>query len=463
MSASSSRVALLGASCLLFLNCETVVAGTTSAIDAPPGQVCASNPDAPEKWIVRQNLLANWLDQANHLMISATARAKKGPQYDPLEVLSWDTSSKPDSDRQEQFVDDILLLGKPLDKDQKDSEIGALSDARVSIDTLGATQKNSKNPFYGEGGKFDNFAWLRQTPWQKPLRIVCDPDFRKPLPPSPGLWTNLRVRGKPDTLAIARTDAAPAGAPPNNGGTFDSVDSATISYADDGTKKSKTSILQATVGYAFDFAAGTDSDFVVVPYGAINRNLTDTSGSAPVTTTNFYDFGVVLGWSYYTSDNWTNVFSVRPHYLANDMDGSRQVGLHFEEVPIVSDHAINDYWVSGLDKTSLAFAFLFDLRGDVDTFATRGATPATNTDYFRLGSRFGGTASWNQMQVKVTDTWMYGVTGALDSLNDFQASWSYNFDPDKKYFAFSVSYKKGTIEDTGQPEQIWMVALTGKY
>ncbi len=422
----------------------------TTAIDAPQRVCVPENPAVPTgPQFVSQRKLANWL-YANAL------GGDTDSAFDPLAILAGTGGAD------EKFAEEVRpnsALGTPSAAERQQT-LAAINGLRSGIRVMGKRPKSRLYRFYGSAGDdFDAIAWLNQNNPQSPLSIECNLDYQAQPPQSlpsataAPAWSfeRFRVRGVPDTLAVDRTNTA----------VFSGADGAAISFSYDGVKKVQAEAIQATIGYVIDLPA----DLSLVPYGEVSRNVTGTKGAATVYATDFFDFGAVGGWNYYGAA-WGNILSFRPHFLINGKDDSRQVGLHFEDMPILDRDAINDYWVSGTDPaTAVAFSFLFDFRGDAATFTETGTAPATNQDYFRLGSRFGATASLGfiNSDVTVTDTWMYGFTGSVRRLNDFQASWTYHFDPVTKFFGLQLSYKKGVIEATAQPEQVWLVSLTGKY
>jgi hypothetical protein len=424
------------------------------------------------QWVIDQHAMSDWLDSANSLRIVLTPdSAPPFGRYDPLKVLNVpesvfekgidaNTIARVSGTEAGRFLRDYRALGEsaPPTQDEQIAVLQKISGVLFSIDEIILRGQNSAIPFYGATPGIDANQWLSGTG-----DLVCNVRTKQKAldadkAAGPNFWDNVRVRGTPDSLLIGR----------NQKTAFAGADKASISFSYDGTKKTQTDVVQGTIGYAL--ALGSQNDEVVL-YGALNRNVSDTKGAPLKLNTNYYDLGAVFKFvNVVGSDNdpWLNVFSGRPHFLVNEIDHSRQVGITFVDKPIVNSIGLNfnlTKFDDDTDKRDYLFSLLFDLRGDANFYTDRGTTPATNLDYLRIGTKFGAVASINSLNsdISVTDTWMYGPVGSLRQLNDFQASWTYNFDPETKYFGLSLSYKIGRIEATGQPEQGWMIALTGKY
>ena len=90
----------------------------------------------------------------------------------------------------------------------------------------------------------------------------------------------------------------------------------------------------------------------------------------------------------------------------------------------------------------------------------------TQTSFDRAGSKFGFALSTNDkgphLVLNVTDTLLYGYVGNIKRLDYLDSSLTYYFDSTSN-FGFTLSYTKGTSEDTLQRAQIYMAGLAAKF
>jgi hypothetical protein len=426
-----------------------------------PLSVCAPAPTGGQQRIVDRAELTEWLSLSNDLRIRITpvdASHPDGPRFDPVQVFG-------DPETKKQYKANVRFPELPAaDAAKKIAALDGTFDGLLqSIHIIGRPDNPATMPFHGTAD-FEEQGWLTQPSWAGPMQIICN----TPAPAS-GASANadsvfsverIRVRGTPDTLTSDRSSDS-----------FQTADAATVSFSYNGQTNTRTDILQAAVGY--DILPNTDPNKAIVLYAATNRNITTVSGSPSANNIEYADLGLAFGYTWIGNEAG-NVLSGTPHYLLNLIDDSRLFGLHVVDQPILTGHdfRLNWFYFVGAngDPNSadhwLEIAPLFDLRADADFYTDRGSAPLTNQDYFRAGSRFGGQVNLPKFfhsSITVADTWMYGFTGSQQQLNDFQASWTVNLDPEQKYFGLSFSYKIGRIEATGQKEQIWLISLTGKY
>ncbi|HEX3653141.1 MAG TPA: hypothetical protein VHU18_09995 [Rhizomicrobium sp.] len=411
--------------------------------------------------IVDRKELTEWLSLSNDLRIQTTPVEINNPagrRFDPVEVFG-NSAVRAHYEANVRFPE-----LSPADAAKKVQSLeGTFSELMQSIHLIGKPDNPKTSRFHGTAN-FEENNWLTQPDWDGPIQIVCNPPVAEPATAATSSgalsFENVRVRGTPDTLITDRSKTA-----------FASADSGTLSFSYNGQTNTRTDILQAALGYSL--LPSDVRNAAVVPYVATNRNVTTVSGTPSKFNIEYVDVGTVFAYTY-IGNEWGAVLSGSPHYLMNLVDDSRLAGLHAVAQPVTStgpfrlNAAYNVGWNGDPHSADhwLEIMPLLDLRSDADFYTDRGTAPLTNQDYFRLGSRFGGTFVLPKLfksTLTVADVWMYGVTGAQKQLNDFQTSWTVFLDPEHKYFGLSLGYKIGRIEETAQKEQTWMISLTGKY
>jgi hypothetical protein len=197
--------------------------------------------------------------------------------------------------------------------------------------------------------------------------------------------TRVRVRGNSDDLYLDRGqkefDAASKAS-----GTFTGDTSAAHSY---------TTKIQGSVGFEFD--AGDNGQ--IIPYVSLSQSLSDTKLKPRVIDpTNFVSVGV-LATNFFDSPGTNDIkhaFSVKPQYLFNTANQAEIVGgrliyapwTYFADLPI----NFNSYQYINIIPGDTLATLLFDVRSDFGIYTNRGNTPAivaVNTDFGRIGTRFG--------------------------------------------------------------------------
>jgi hypothetical protein len=341
------------------------------------------------------------------------------------------------------------------------------------IKAAGAAQQHLLSLLRG-----DQRVYTNPTGIQEPVAYLTDPNNKLVcLAEQPGapagqqstasaiekLTNPLRIRGSTDGLFFGRERSQ-----------FKSVDSAVIGFNNDDIKQTRTDKLVAVIGYAFDFELAPSATYELIPYVGTNRNVTKKNGKPSVTSTETVDFGLLnglyksvrfgdllSGWEF---GNW---FTLRPDYLLDLQDNSRLFSLNAGYTPVVNG-IINDYirLVPGRDDF-FWFRLIFDMRLDGGVYTDRGTVdPGNRRDYARLGTQFGialtSDIKYLPLDLLVTDTYLYGFSGAYSQINYFKATLTFSFDP-KRYFGVNLSFSDGRREDTGQREKLWSVSLTARY
>jgi len=274
------------------------------------------------------------------------------------------------------------------------------------------------------------------------------------------LLGHFRVRGSSDALLA-----------PRDSDDYASAAAATLSLSADGTAKSTTSALLATIGYDLHFTTATDSVFDVVPFIGVDRNISAGAGPPSASNRENVTAGVVASWSHPfvvpgTFVVGSNALSATYEHLWNDIDNSRLNFLHFVDLPVVNGY-LNEYRFfpccdTPVDQTWFAASPLFDLRGDLGFYSDAGSNPTVNRDYQQVGSRFGIAVALRRIKsdVTVTETYLWNDKSYRDSISLFEADWTYNVSAD---IGLTASYQNGDLEATAQRIQQWLISLSVKY
>jgi hypothetical protein len=310
-------------------------------------------------------------------------------------------------------------------------------------------------------------------------KLVRSADKKLEPPPrdkeEPSVLSALRVRGSVDDLYIDRSHE----------NDFASASQATLSFADDGVKKTRTDTLTGVIGYNLSeriFPSlrnnGLGQRIDVIPYVQANRIILNTFAGSTATpnATETVDFGVTTDLFLVTPngvDPWGHLLRIRPDYLYDLQDDSRIASLNLQYVPIVNTlvsmgddgfGSLNSYrtLVSGV-------AFLkpiFDFRIDAGFYTDRGlpSVAADHVDYLRVGGQ-AGAAFLSAMKglpltFATTYTGLYGAVGPKN-VGYFSNKLSLNLFND--YLTPSASYSNGTREDTAKREQLWQIGLSFRY
>jgi hypothetical protein len=271
---------------------------------------------------------------------------------------------------------------------------------------------------------------------------------------------NFRVRGSSDALLVSRDSAD-----------FASAAAATLSLSADGTAKSTTSALLATIGYDLHVDTATDSVFDVVPFIGVDRNISAAAGPPSASNRENVTAGVVASWShpFVVPGSFvvgSNALSATYEHLWNDIDHSRLNFLHFVDLPVINGY-LNEYRFfpccdTPIDRTWFAASPLFDLRGDLGFYGDAGSKPAVNRDYQQVGSRLGIAITLRRIKsdVTVTETYLWNDKSTRDAVSLFEANWTYNVSAD---IGLKASYQNGDLEATAQRIQQWLISLSVKY
>jgi hypothetical protein len=283
----------------------------------------------------------------------------------------------------------------------------------------------------------------------------------------------LRLRANSDDLLISSSKDA-----------FNDLKPATINYTTDSVEGTRIAKLQAALGYAIPLPfngntpkAFSDFDGELVPYISTNQTITKHNGLlATQADTNNVAVGAQLNLQtqFEAVPGLVNVFSAKPQYLWNTKDKSEIASFKFVYQPwtvqglrINTPNPLGNLFGGVLGDSW--FTLVFDVRNDVGEYTKRTMDPvaALAQDSFnRTGSKFGFSYSTDpngpHAVLKVTETLLYGFKGSVRWLDYFDSSLTFYFDKTSN-FGFTLSYTKGTNEDTAERAQTYMAGLSAKF
>jgi hypothetical protein len=291
-------------------------------------------------------------------------------------------------------------------------------------------------------------------------------------PPKPLVFkmpSGLRLRANSDDLNIDASKPA-----------FKTVKPATINYMADGVQGTRVTKLQAALGYAIPLPFGdqaprgfSEFDGEFVPFISTNEGITKSNGKlATLADTNSVAVGSLFNLSTMLDavPGLVNVISAKPQYIWNTKDKSEIASLAFVYQPFsVTGLRVNVPSQIGTFAGASWLTLLFDVRSDVGDYTRNGVIPTlarAHTSFDRAGSRFGFALSTDDhgphVVLNVTETLLYGFVGSIRRLDYLDSSLTFYFDSTSN-FGFTLSYTKGTNEDTLQRAQIYMAGLSAKF
>ena len=312
----------------------------------------------------------------------------------------------------------------------------------------------------------------------KELAIVQPPAPGSNTPP-PSAWGladrakdtpkgSIRIRGKGEDLIFADYDSG-----------YTDASKATISFEDDDAAgKTKTKFVGA-IGYSVLFPPRFSADgarrlsWGFIPYFAINLDTSKADGKAKEVSSNTLDFGttfqIVRDQYFQRYDVAASQYiGVTPHFLINRDDKSRLLALNLLYRPTVlfsPSFALNS--LRKIGGTPLKFEPILDARFAYGHFASVGTRTGDDAnDFTRLGFRYGIGLSSSidrfPIELAVTDTPMFAISGAADDISLFQSTLSAYFDKDK-HFGVEVGYSRGRATDLDERVAKWSIGLAVRY
>jgi hypothetical protein len=238
--------------------------------------------------------------------------------------------------------------------------------------------------------------------------------------------------------------------------------------------------LQAALGYAIPLPLGDQMpkgfsylDGELVPFISANESITKSNAkAATLADTNTVALGALFD-TVAAFNGWpgvTHVVSAKPQYIWNTKDKSEIASVTFVYQPWTAQGLkINTPIQIGNILSASWLTLLFDIRNDAGDYTRKGVDPVTarmHTSFDRAGSKFGFAISTDDqgphVVLNVTETLLYGFVGSIRRLDYFDSSLTFYFDSTSN-FGFTLSYTKGTNEDTIQRAQVYMAGLSAKF
>jgi hypothetical protein len=291
------------------------------------------------------------------------------------------------------------------------------------------------------------------------LQMHCRVSEARPVLPTFEYSLPLRVRGSTDSLNIARGDPALA-----------SAAASALSYSEDAIKDKSTTKVTLVVGWPIALPASMGSEWELVPYVGMNRDLSKVDGAAASVTTDTYQYGVALN---ATVRSWTqgsgaigHRFSLRPDFMRNDEENSEVGSVSASWMPVVNGR-LNDFM--RLDPGRDRFFYwkpIFEVRAVYGEFLDQGSrTDEASQDFFRLGGQVGfsivsDNPRW-PLQFTATDTFLPAIRG-FEDLEYLEARLSLWLDPEK-IFSVELTYGEGRRTDVEPEADGWKLSLGAKY
>jgi hypothetical protein len=276
--------------------------------------------------------------------------------------------------------------------------------------------------------------------------------------PDTGPKGNIRIRGKGEDLIFADYDTG---------------------FEDDvASGKTKTKLVGA-IGYSILFPANFSDDrsqrfsLGVIPYFAINLDASKSDGKAKEVDSNTLDFGTTLQFVY--DRHFDNIdaaasqyLAITPHFLVNRNDSSQLLAVNALYRPTVlfsKDFALNA--LRRIGGLPVRFEPILDARFAYGHFTRVGSRTGDDAnDFTRLGFRYGIGLSSSidryPIELAITDTPMFVISGAARNISVLEAKGSAFFDADK-HFGVEVVYSKGRATDLDERVAKWSIGLGVRY
>lgn len=270
----------------------------------------------------------------------------------------------------------------------------------------------------------------------------------------------LRVRGSTDGLQFRRGSSQFAG-----------LDKATVTFGDDRKDAKKTFQVTAIIGLTVPVSTG----FEAVPYFgySIDKSTKKDDPATPANETvetvnkDTLRTGLLLNYRMVT-DGGTHYFLFRPEYAANRKERSEVVSANFAYVPVLD--WLNDYALSIRGSNQLPLFSIMprgELRGTYGHFGKAGTRLAVESvDFLRVGGQIGATLSsdidWLPIDLTVTESYLYGLSGNPEDLSQLKFVLSASFDA-KKYFGVDIGYTRGRAEDLLERSNKWTIGFGAKF
>jgi hypothetical protein len=304
--------------------------------------------------------------------------------------------------------------------------------------------------------------------------IYCtNRDEPPPTPPSSPIDANspVRLRGISDDLWIDQKSPL-----------FAKSSSAAINYTENdatpGAHTGTTSI-QAALGYDIPLpSTAAWFSHEIIPFTSASASLTNTQNKPRVLApTNFVAGGFLYDAAIQEAYGFDQI-TVKPQQVSGTTMRSELTSLQLIYAPWIDAAASAP--LPPLNTMVNVFPgneffphvngqLLFDIRNDAGVYENRGdpSFVARNMDFERIGSKFGiawiaTPSSLPTFALSVTETALYGATGAYRTLSYFDSLLSIYFDP-KHYVSMTFEYFNGRDENTYIISQGYKAGFAGKF
>lgn len=281
---------------------------------------------------------------------------------------------------------------------------------------------------------------------------------------------SIRIRGKGDDLIYAQYDPG-----------YTDASKANISFEWDDTRSKGSLNLVGAVGYSvlfpgtFNEARTRRTSWGFIPYVGVDIESTKEQGKDRKYDSNSLDFGATFqlvtdSYSFRYKRAASQYLSITPHFLVNRADDSRLLALNLLYRPTISfsrDLALNGFSDLKLGSIPLKWEPIIDGRiayGHFTTIGTRTGDDAN--DSTRIGFRYGIALASRvdrfPVDLVVSDTPMFAVSGAAHHISLFESTLSLYFDADK-HFGTDLKYTRGRASDLDERVAKWTVGLSVRY
>lgn len=274
--------------------------------------------------------------------------------------------------------------------------------------------------------------------------------------PTPTWLDKVRVRGNPDQLSVDKSNKA----------AYSSVDKAQIDLSNDSVANSRSSDVQAYVGYSWIKSSFGEagSTYEAIPYVGYKQNrvaVYNPDGVA-ITTTRTSDVGLLSNFHFTHPDSSnTEDLNVRPDYLMDAENGSRLLSANFTYT-MFRKGGLND-----LIPTRFGMSVKPILIGESrnGTYIDRGdaTVAAAHQDFVRLGAQAGFALVSNNPNIPVdfiaTYTGLAAIVGS-QGIHYTKAALTYNFNQN---VGLALNYSNGVLPETGDREKKWSLGVASKF
>ncbi len=280
--------------------------------------------------------------------------------------------------------------------------------------------------------------------------------------------TSFRVRGTAEDLIY-----------PGGSSQYSDASKAKISFEDDSVSSKQSTKFVGALGYSILFpgqpneAASVRFSWGVIPYAAFNIDTSKAKGKDKSVSSDTVELGTQIQFLIDTYDSGSGLavgqyVALTPRYLSNRDDDSSLLGLGGLWRPTVSFSptlAVNAF--REIDGVPLKWEIIADGRFAYGHFARIGKRTGDDAkDFLRLGARYGLGVSTTlenlPLDLIVSDTRMFALSGVSRDLDLFNTSLALFFDADK-HFGIDLSYTNGRANDLEQRADKWSIGLAIRY